>query len=427
MKKSKNHKVFSGALQFTIFIGVIIALILAGLVLLQNTHTFFIQQSKATIENIQLTNSGISFLKKQDSFITDTTIVNQLSGINQKVEVQSSLWGIYEKAIVKSTHREKIFYKCALLGSQIDGIKRPNLYLQDSFKPLVIVGNTILKGNIFLPNQGVKPGYISGEGFYGIDLLKGRSYKSDVKLPEFMSRYREAIEQLTKFSEFKQENYLGENNLIKYTNSFLKPTKSYFSKNEIILDKNELTGNIIIKSAVKIKIKNSAILKDIILIAPIIEIEDEVLGNFQAFGSRKITIGKRCKLSYPSSIVLIEEKGKVINQNEQENSIYFDEKTEIRGTVIYFKNKINIDDNFKTQITLGEDSILKGEVYCQGNFELQGKVVGSVFTEQFIVNKSGSIFINHIYNGQIINDNFPESFCGLLFKNNQKGVAKWMY
>lgn len=427
MNKSNNHRVFSGALQFTIFIGVIIALILAGLVLLQNTHTFFIQQSKATIENIQLTNSGISFLKHQDNFTADTTIVNQLSDENQKVEVQSSPWGIYEKAIVKSTHRQKIFYKCALLGSQIDGVKRPNLYLQDSFKPLFIAGNTVLKGNIFLPYQGVRPGYIVGEGFYGIDLIKGKSYRSDVKLPELMGRYREIIERLAKFSEVKQENYLGESNLSKYYNSFLKPTKSYFSKTEIVLDKNELTGNIIIKSEVKIKVKNSAILKDVILIAPVIEFEDKVSGNFQVFASIKITIGKECKFNYPSSIVLIEEKGKNIGVNHQESELFIDEKTEIRGTVIYFKNTVKTDDNFKTQITLSKGSILKGEVYCEGNFELLGKVVGSVYTEQFIVNKSGSIFINHIYNGQIVNDDFPESFCGLLFKKNQKGVVKWIY
>lgn len=427
MKKSNGHKVFSGALQFTIFIGVIIALLLTGLVLLQSTHTFFIQQSKATVENIQLANSGISFLKKQESFFSDTTIVAPLSNFNQKVEVQSASWGIYEKAIVKSTHREKIFYKCALLGSQIERVKRPNLYLQDNFKPLLIVGNAILKGNIYLPSQGVKPGYIAGEGFYGSNILNGHSYKSTSSLPDLKLKYREALEQFMKFQKVNPDNYLGETGLINFKNSFLKPTKILFNKGEIVLENNEITGNIIIRSEVKIRVKQTAKLRDVILIAPIIEIEDGVAGNFQVFVNTGVSIGKECKLSYPSSIVFLEKDNSRLDSNSEENRILIDERSEIKGTIIYFKDKFKSDDNFKTQIKILEGSIVKGEVYCQGNLELLGKVVGSVYTEQFIVNKSGSVFINHIYNGQIVDDDFPDLFCGLLFKNNRKEVAKWMY
>jgi len=427
VKESNGHKVFSGALQFTIFIGVIIALLLTGLVLLQNTHTFFIQQSKATIENVQLANSGISFLKKQDNFIADTTIVNQLSNINQKVEVQSSSWGIYEKAIVKSTHREKIFYKCALLGTQIESNKRPNLYLQDNFKPLVIVGNTILKGNIYLPSQGVKLGYIAGESYYGVNLLSGHSYISNSSLPDLKLNYKEVLERFVTFQPSNQDYYLGQNELKKFNNSFLKPTKFFIDRNAIVLDNIELTGNIVIRSEVKIQVKKTAKLRDAILIAPIIEIDDGVTGNFQAFVDKSIYIGKECKLSYPSSIVLLEKDNKRVGLDNLGNSILIDENSEIKGTIIYFKDAFKTEDNFKTQIKINAGVIVKGEVYCQGNLELLGKVVGSLYTEQFIVNKSGSIFINHIYNGQIIDDNFPELFCGLLFKNNKKGVAKWLY
>ena len=425
MKKIFKHKVISGALQFTIFIGVIIALILAGLVMLQNTHNFFIQQSKSTIENIQLANSGIMFLRQQKNLIADTITIDQLSRDNEKVQVQSSLWGIYEKAIVKTTHRKKIFYKSALLGTQIDNLKRSNLYLQDNFKPLVLVGNTILKGNAFLPAQGVKPGYIAGEGFYGVNLINGASYKSDDKLPKLRDRYKESIEQLSKFQVYKEENYLRESEIVRFTNSFLKPTKIWNSKSEIILSNNELSGNIIIQSEQKITVKKSATLKDIILIAPIIIIEDEVSGNFQVICNKQIKVGVDCKLNYPSALVLLEKKDEVTASQMSDIPIFIDKRTEIRGSILYLK-AIKKND-FNTQVILNEESIIKGEVYCEGNLELKGKVVGSVYTEQFVVNKAGSVFINHIYNGQIANDNFPNQFCGLLFKDNQKSVAKWMY
>ncbi len=428
MKELKKYRVFSGALQFTIFIGVIIALLLAGLVMLQNTHTFFIQQSKATIENTQLANSGIQFLLQNNKLINDTITLEQLSDGNQKVEVNSAKWGIFEKATVKTTHRKKIFYKSALLGTQISEKDRPVLYLQDNYKPLVLVANTIIKGTAFIPSQGVRPGYIAGESFYGQQLVEGNIKTSQTQLPILIKNYKEELTALLNHSEHNSNNYLeSENSSLKITNSFLKPTKIIYRKELIQLSDIEFTGNIIIKSDEKIKINKSAVLKDILLIAPIIEIEDDVIGNFQCIANKKITVGKNCKLNYPTSLVVVQEEEKKMMSyaQSQEYLIEIEKNSEIRGSVMFLKS-IKQND-FKTQIALEEESVIKGEVYCQGNFELKGKVVGSVFTEQFIVNKAGSIFINHIYNGQIVNDNFPESFSGILMENHTKGIAKWMY
>jgi hypothetical protein len=287
------------------------------------------------------------------------------------------------------------------------------------------VGNAILKGIIFLPSQGVKPGYIAGESYYGKELVQGTTRNSNTKLPELKKNYKEILEGFLQFQEFNSNRFLGGNEVLKYKNSFLKPTKVWYSKNEIVLDNNNLLGNIIIKSEQKIVIKKTAILKDIMIIAPIIVIEDDVYGCFQALANKQIKVGKNCKLSYPSALVFIQEKNEILDTQKLEAPIYIDKKTEIRGSIVYFKS--TKENDFKVQIMLNEETLVKGEVYCEGNVELNGKVVGSVYTEQFIVNKAGTTFINHIYNGQIVDDNFPEMFCGLVFKDNQKGVAKWMH
>lgn len=427
MKWLLKNKVYSGALQFTIFIGVIIALLLAGLVMLQNTHTYFIEQSKATVENIQLANSGINYLLNQKTALKDTLTISELTNENQKVEVQLSNWGIFEKGIVKTTHRKKIFYKSALLGTKIPKEKRPSLYLQDNYKPLVVVGRTLLKGLVYIPSQGINPGYIAGESFFGNQLVEGVIKNSTKKLPELNSMYKELGEVFENNTEFSQENYLSQDNTSKIINSFLKPTKIMYQKGIIELDGTSITGNIIIKSDVLVKIKKTAVLKDVIIIAPIVEIEDDVVGTFQVMANKRIAVGKNCKLNYPSALVLIQEKESLVNLNSNplDYHIQVEKNTQILGTICYLKS--TKDNDFKTQITLSEEAIVKGEIYCQGNLELKGKVVGSVYTEQFIVNAAGSIFINHLYNGQIVNDDFPESFSGLLFKDNLKSVAKWMY
>ena len=426
MKILSQYKVFSGALQFTLFIGIIIAILLGSLILLQNTHRILIRQSKATIENIQLANSGINYLLNYDELFSDTLSIGSLGNTNQKVEVNLSLWGIFEKGTVKATHRKKILYKSALLGTKLESGERPNLYLQDNYKPLLIVGNTLLKGIVYVPNKEIRPGYIAEESYYGKKLVDGIIKKSDPLLPKLKTNYRENIENFTSSIAYNSLSFLTEEELMNKTCSFLKPTKIYYKKAIIELSNNILTGNIIIKSDTGVIIKKTAVLKDVIILAPRVEVEDNAYGNFQIIASKKIIIGENCKFNYPSSVVLIPKKEslKTLNSPSEENQIIIGKNSEIKGSVCYFKS--TKDNDFNTQITVSENTVVKGEIYCQGNLELMGKIIGSVYTEQFIVNTAGSIFVNHIYNGQITSG-LPDSFCGLLFDNNPKGIAKWIY
>ena len=428
MNKFFRYKVFSGALQFTLFIGVLIALLLAGLVLLTYSHSFFILQSESAVQNIQLSNTAINYLLENAPKSRDTITLEELTFDNQKVQIQHSPWGIYDKGIVKTTNRKKVFYKSAFLGTQFDSQDRLAIYLQENFKPLTLVGNTIIKGTAFLPDQGVRPGNIAGESYYGQNLIQGLIKRSNASLPKLEKNFRKNLELIgVVFQIAKQEDYLSDNQLLKYTNSFLKQTKVFKSDEVIVLDNIQLIGNIIIQSNKEIKVKNTTQLKDIILIAPIIELEDKVEGNFQLIANKSIKIGKECNLNYPSALVLIQDKKRSSDSeiNPFENQIYIDQKTQIKGTICYFESIK--EDNFKTQIILNEQATITGEVYCEGNFELAGILSGTVYTYQFVSNKAGSIFINHIYNGQIISEDLPSSFCGLLFEQEKKGVAKWLY
>ncbi len=58
-------KLKSGALQFTVFIAVLIALLLGGLILYAYTFIYMKEQSKGAIENIQFSDTGIYFLLEQ--------------------------------------------------------------------------------------------------------------------------------------------------------------------------------------------------------------------------------------------------------------------------------------------------------------------------------------------------------------------------
>ena len=424
----KIKKITSGALQFTVFIAVLIALLLSGLILYAYTFGYFKEQSKATIENIQLSNSGINYLLSQPEVSTDTLLLDLIKKENQTIQVYLSTWGVFQKAFVKTTHRKKIFTKTGIIGSLIDSEKSPTLFLQETYNPLTLVGNTKIIGNAYLPTQGVKPGYIAGQSYYGAQLIYGKIEKSGASLPKIN---KDLLEQL--FAYQNTNEYVNQDNFTdivlskNIVNSFKLKTRKVNSESAIVLENVKISGNIIIKSNKLIKVKKSAVLKDIILIAPIIEIENGVFGNFQAIASKKIMVGKNCQLNYPSALVLCQENKPqaTLSEDRFDNQIFIDSKTQIKGCVCYFqKNSI---ENFKTQIVLEENAKIKGEVYCEGSFELKGSVSGSVFTKQFVANQTGSVFVNHIYNGEIENKNIPSFFGGIIFDKQQKIIVKWLY
>lgn len=419
-----KYKSYSGSLQLTIFICLVIALLLSAFLLLNHTHRFFLQQSKSGIENILLCNSGVDFILTNDNLTSDTIAIQPLTDNNQKVEVSLSYWGIYQKGFIKATHREKTSYKIALIGSQIPSSNRSNLYLRDTGKPLKLVGKTVLNGNLYLPSQGVSPGYIAGQGFFGDNLVQGKAFKSNASLPILKNQYTKLIQNSHLTNNQITLQLLPEN----LSNSFLKPNVKIYSENTIELKNNYLAGNICIQSNEKITVSSKTKLNDVLLIAPIIEIEDNVKGNFQIIAEKKILIGKNCRLNYPSSIVLIPKATTVEVTDSTKPNLFIDSGSIIKGSIFYFTPKIKEYENtFKTDMVLNENTKLIGEIYCEGNLELKGTVIGSVYTDQFITNAFGTIFINHIFNGEITAINFPEVFCGALFDESPKNIVKWLY
>lgn len=387
------------------------------------------EQSKGAVENIQFSDTGIDYLLKPSGINSDTITIDFVKKENQTIKVHLSQWGIFEKAFTITQFRKKKFIKTAIIGSRINSEESPTLFLQETQNPLTIVGNTSIKGLAYLPSQGVKPGYIAGNSYYGSQLIYGSIEKSTPILPKLGKSVIDALVFYMKdYKPMSQEDYINLETNLRIVNSFKAKTKGTNSKGVIVIENREIAGNIVIKSDTLIRIKKTALLKDLILIAPIIEIEDGTTGNFQAIASKRITVGKECKLSYPSALVLFQDNKNnpnLVSNNTFDNQIFIDSRTIIKGSVCYFKTKELAD--FQTQIVLEKEAKIKGQVYCNGNFELRGTVSGSVYTKQFVANQAGSIFVNHIYNGMIENENIPIIFGGIVFENEPKTIMKWLY
>lgn len=424
-----KFKIKSGALQFTVFVAVLIALLLAGLILYAYTFIYMKEQSKGAIENIQLADLGIQTLLEQNNLSTDTSQLDFSKKQHQSISAHLSQWGIFQKGITITQYRKKKFTKTALIGSLINTETSPTLFLQETHNALSLVGNTKITGIAFLPHQGINSGYIAGNSYYGSQLIYGEEKKSTTNLPAVDKNLVTSVAYYLKdFKIQRQEDFINLNSNIKITNSFKNQSKGFYSIDPLIIANKIISGNIIIKSESAIKVMKTAFLTDVILIAPIVEIEDGTTGNFQVIASKKIVLGKNCSLRYPSALMLYQDNKTDQQENTNipfNNQIFVDTGTQFKGTVCYLQTKETPD--FQTQIVLEKDAKIMGQVYCNGNFELRGTVSGSVYTKQFMANQSGSIFVNHIYNGTIENEGIPAIYGGIPLEQEPKAVLKWLY
>lgn len=413
LKKTK-----AGALQYVLVISVIIALVVfafISLIYLQRKLQIKNSLYKEAIQNVQL---GFNYLDKIN-LSYNTPEERQFSENKlEKTILKKKHWGVFDIVTISSSVKNEYFQKIGLVGSQNN--QRDALYLKENNTPLVLVGKTIIKGNVKLPKQGVKSGNISGTSFYGNKLINGNIKTSSTALP--------ILKNITHIKELYNRNYTNDNITyfeldtgLNHTQLFSQPTKIYQTDDTVFLSDIKLQGNIVIQSKKTITVASSAKLNDIILIAPTIKILKNVIGNFQAFASKNIVVEKNCNLKYPSSLVLF-NKEKI----KKENNITFKGST-IKGPIVYYNDSYKENTSFDSQVFISKESTIVGEVYCTKNIELLGKVYGSVYASNFITKQFGSVYINHIYNGVINTLKLPSEYCGLPINTTSKKVAKWLY
>lgn len=420
----KATKLKAGALQFTMFITVVIALLLAGFVILVHTHKLFRANTRFVMQTIGATDKGIQHMLSHDIKPSDTILLKDDD--DRTLKVYSDQWGIFTILYSSSRIEHKTFKKMALVGASQPQTDRTALYLEDQNRPLVVVGNTRIQGDVYLPKQGVRTGNISGHSYYGTQLIYGKT-RTSRKFPKPIKEVFGAFDNIkNKIDRVGQDQFLDLNKHRRFRNSFYAPVNIVYSPASIELKDVDLIGHIIIQSDTKITVDATANLRDVVLRAPEVEIKSHTKGTFQALATKSITVGSHCILEYPSALVL-KEGNKVDKDNnqieEQTVTIKIEKGTQIKG-VVAFKGETK---NYKPQVFIDENVEIIGEVYCDRNVELLGRVYGSLFTSGFVASQSGSVYQNHIYNGTIDVDELPQEYVGLLFEGSKKHIAKWLY
>ena len=420
------YKIPAGALQLVVFIGIVIAIILASFVTLAYVNMKFSKQTNLLIDTVDYANLGIQIGLVEDYPIRDTITLSFEDNALENLKLYKNSWGIYETLTTVSSIKKNKIINHAFIGSTFNKNNRTGLYLADDQQPLVVVGNTYISGKNYLPKQGIKPGTISGVRYYGNQLVYGKTSESEQRLPTLSFNITSEILRL--------RNVLNEKDAasiesfpygLTVKNSFKENLKILYNTEAITLDNVSLFGQVIIFSDTKITVNESSSLIDVILVAPEIEIQSNFKGNLQAIASENISLGENTMLKYPSALVLYNE---TINTSEvKERNVVLSKNTEINGQIIVVlpRNKLT---KFEPQLKLDNNTIVNGEVYCNQNVEHLGTINGSLYAKRFISKQAGSVYINDIYNGRIDAKALSADYVGLNFEQpSGKKIMKWGY
>ena len=417
------HKLKAGSLQLVTFIVVVIALLLMSFILLIHTHRQYRIKTNHIIETVKLTKSGINYALEHQDFGTDSLRFTLDDTDYKTLKIHKGYWGTFEKVFSQASIKNSTLNKLALIGAKFNDHEPTALFVKDNNAPLVLVGQTKITGNAFLPKRGVKSGNIAGQSYYNDKYIYGAIARS-INFPEIDKGLYNYIDTLTQYYvETAAIEFIDLAPSKTHSNSFNKPVQLAYSRSVILLSDIAVTGHIVIQSKTKIIVDSSSKIQDVILIAPEIEIKPFVKGTFQAFASKRILVSEHVDLNYPSALVLNRSNNAI--EPIDAFGIEIQNNATVKGNVIALGE--NPPNNYKAQIKIWPNATIKGTVYCMRNLELRGTVIGTVYTNNFIIKESGSVYKNHVFNAKINSKELASKFVSIALENSKKGIAKWLY
>ncbi|WP_298423797.1 hypothetical protein [uncultured Kordia sp.] len=396
----KRYK--ASSLLHAVFACLLIALVCFGMLLLVSYNTLFQQQ---TLEKTQLQLTNNAAIEWQLSKVNlDQTETTQQSIFDDhiKTTIQTINWGFYKVIHAKTYYNQDTIHKSVLVGS----MKTDNtaLFVTDYDKIQSVAGKVKIIGDIAIPKARWNEKNMQGEK---TEIhINGVTSPSKNKLPAINKKQQ----QLPKVFDYEVtlEN-LEENSV--YVHSFDKETALLKVHNSHSLRGKKLKGNIIIEKSGTFLINKHMELEDVIIKADDVKIEAGFVGNIQVIAKNTVFIEDDVQLLYPSSI-FIDKPNKLGTITIGENSV-------VMGSIIL--SGIPRKKASKSFIKIKKNAIIVGDLYCEGNLEITGKVYGSVYTNYLTTTIEKNTYKNMLMNVEINRSKLPKQFAGIpLMKTGTK-------
>lgn len=378
----------AAALHLALVIALIISILLGSLIYL---HGFYRSQGQKIERWHSLSReleAGISLSLSNDFPYTegDSLFVSELSPTDS-LQISKQHWGFFDAVVVRCWRGTDTLAQSFLAGL------RPQdstvLYIVDEDRPLSVSGKTIIEGVAILPKSGIRPAFVDGEYYKGIEeMVDGEIKESSRSLP---AHQQERIQQLQAWQQRAKEQQYPE---LPYDavlrHSFFAPTQHYHIRQATTLTQDSLQGNIVIIADSALTISAHTKWKDALVIAPYIKLEDNFQGSGQFFALDSLHVGKNVQLQYPSTVaVLAADTAKSIS------SLYIGDNSELYGLALLYRGDVN---DQKDMLSLGKNVHIRGNLISFGLLKYNGslRVDGSVHAYRFITQRPSSLYENYL-------------------------------
>lgn len=413
-------KVEGSALIYSLFIVLVIGTVVSLILMISQYSSQNVIRFQKSIQLNKNLNSGIELLLSKDQFQTlNSEKESSLFPLQKnKIKTKRIQWGLYE--VIGVQNQTNTNSKYGILGYQPKD--HTSLYLTNTNQSLKVAGNTRLEGNCWLPQKGIERGNISGNPYRGDKLIYGKKLESKKSLP----LVNEALLNNLTQKESSLDSILLWNDFIdSLSQPFSQKTLHYISSNTIILNNQNIKGNVIIESSKEILISSTANLGNIVLKAPYIAIESQYHGALQIQARDSIVLGEQIYLDYPSSITLYDTK----SIKDTAGYIKIGKTSTVYGEILAIQKEYNYRD--KISLKIAPQSTVTGTIYINGVIDLTNTTIdGSVYCQQFYLKKGGSAQQNTLLDVSISNKNRSEHYLGgNLFESKelkQKDIINWL-
>lgn len=382
----------SSALYLVIVIALVIGILCSSLIVTAYFYKLQYQQ-KFRYDQLEANrNSAVNILLGSGEDLKEEKSFSLFGGDADSVSISRIPWGIYDVGLVRAHIRHETLFKAFSIANALDSAKWAALYLIDEDRPLSVSGNTMIRGQVFVPKAGIKEAYVDGQAYKGDKrIVNGTIHNSERTLPAL------------------QQNRLG---LLQAMNASAKATDtilphadslnvSFFKSGKVINFKKKvtgiahirLTGHIILLSDTTVVIDNSARLENVLVFAKAIQIKDGFTGTCQLFATDSIGVGKNCTFSYPSCLGVIRNH----NDKSTQGRIRIGENTAVTGTLFTYEKE---KSQLQTLIDIASGVKVYGQVYCMGllKFNKSAGIYGSVFTNRFLYKSTYTTYENYLIN-----------------------------
>jgi cytoskeletal protein CcmA (bactofilin family) len=408
----------AAALYIVVIISLILSVICSALIM--SSYYYRVALVDKNIEDRLERNlySAVNLILSEPEQFTDNNQIVDLFGNGiDSIAIESVNWGVFKRFSILSFSGKRNHSKSLLAGYPLKDKFKSAVYLADLNRPISVCGNTLLKGDCYLPKAGVQRAYIAGKSFTGDKLVNGKINQSETSIPvlEGKDKIKSLFQPSTSYRKMDFSDLDLDQSLVQ---SFKDSTLFIYSDFPIHLSA-EIYGNVIISSGSEIHVSASSKLNEVLLIAPYIKIADKFEGSLQIFGSDSISIGKHTKLKYPSAICLFQIENPLGN-----SGILLDDFSECSGVVIALKQA---ESKYDCTVKLNPNSRVVGQVYSEGYADIQGEIEGNLTANKVIFKNAYSTYVNHFMDAKIDYSALSDYYAGSGLESGAGlKIVKWL-